>query len=255
MILNNRWLFASFWILFIFAPSIGAQTFSVACTNPAGPPTARQPSGPIFSYGTVCIAGGGVAPYTWSIVNGQLPPGLTAQTDSQAGSGAMSISGQPYAAGPYSYTIQFTDSQNGTAGQTFSGTIAAANTACVPGSIPNFYPANPYGFSPSDGAGGTSPFRQFWVPVDFDFGYCRRNDRAVIRNHDWATIHYRSCHCSFKSRFGSASRKFYFEGERRHSTSLARNRKFEFVHLFRESSVNSNRRSGRRRHLHRNAQP
>src|SRR5579862_323453 len=161
MFLNRGWWLGWFVTVLFSAPLVHVQALSVVCTNPAGPTIAQQPSGPIFLYGTTCIAGGGVAPYAWSIVNGQLPAGLTAQDDSQLGSGAMGISGQPTVPGPYNYTVQFTDSQNQTAGQTFSGTVAASG--CIPSSIPSFLVNNSEVFPPS-GLGV--------VPLSFGFYPC-----------------------------------------------------------------------------------
>lgn len=64
---------------------------------------------------TVFNAGGGSPPYTFSIVSGGLPPGLSLNSSTGA------VTGTPTTAGSYSYTVQVTDSLGATA--TASGSI------------------------------------------------------------------------------------------------------------------------------------
>ncbi len=92
-------------------------------TVPAGPPpltittTSPLPSGTqsVF-YSQTLEATGGTSPYTWSVISGSLPPGLTLS------SGGV-LSGTPTAAGDYSFTVQV--SGGGTVAKAFSLTIAA----------------------------------------------------------------------------------------------------------------------------------
>ena len=66
------------------------------------------PSGTVGeNYSTTLVAAGGVAPYTWSVASGSLPPGLSLDEASGA------INGTPTAAGTFSFVIRATDS-NGT---------------------------------------------------------------------------------------------------------------------------------------------
>jgi hypothetical protein len=60
-------------------------------------------------YAAPLAAAGGMPPYTWSIVAGALPPGLSID----AASGL--IAGTPSAAGTYGFTVQVRDSANATA--------------------------------------------------------------------------------------------------------------------------------------------
>jgi len=53
------------------------------------------------SYGAQLVATGGTTPYTWSVVAGSLPAGLTLN-------GAGQISGTPTTAGPANFTVQVT---------------------------------------------------------------------------------------------------------------------------------------------------
>ena len=64
------------------------------------------PSGTVgTAYHTNFFADGGVQPYTWSIISGQLPPGLRLDASAPAG-----ISGTPTTAGTFTFTVAVTDS-------------------------------------------------------------------------------------------------------------------------------------------------
>lgn len=125
-------------------PPVPPQPLSLACTEANGPVVKSV----IYTYSSTCFAGGGVGPFQWSIVNGQLPAGLNMQTTFPPGPGSITISGQPASAGPFSYTLQVTDSQNHTASQSFAGTTAS--TACVPSGTFRTIPQT-YAFAPSGG--------------------------------------------------------------------------------------------------------
>jgi Putative Ig domain len=57
------------------------------------------------AYHTNFFAAGGVQPYTWSIISGQLPPGLKLDASAPAG-----ISGTPTTVGTFTFTVAVTDS-------------------------------------------------------------------------------------------------------------------------------------------------
>lgn len=59
------------------------------------------------AYSTTFTAVGGISPYTWAIIAGALPAGLTLS------SGGV-LSGTPTEAGSFSFTVQVTDSAGGT---------------------------------------------------------------------------------------------------------------------------------------------
>jgi hypothetical protein len=80
--------------------------------------TASLPNGTVgAAYDATLAASGGTAPYTWSVVSGQLPGGLKL-------SGAGTISGTPAAAGTFSFTLQVKDSGASPQAATSSQVIA-----------------------------------------------------------------------------------------------------------------------------------
>jgi len=103
-----------------------------------------------IAYSTPLTVSGGTSPFTWSIVAGSLPPGITLE----AGTGLLS--GTPTAADHYTFTVRLVDALE----QTISRTVALDVTAA-----PVFtFPAPPagqegllYGASLTV-SGGTAPF-------------------------------------------------------------------------------------------------
>jgi large repetitive protein len=67
---------------------------------------------------------GGAGPYTWSLASGQLPPGITLQTDSAGPRDANDeIAGTPTTAGTYKFTMRLTDYAGQQTTQQFTLTI------------------------------------------------------------------------------------------------------------------------------------
>jgi large repetitive protein len=68
------------------------------------------------------FSGGGAAPYTWALISGKLPPGLTLQTDSCCGPRYANdeLAGTPTTAGTYTFTMQVSDYDGQQATQQFS---------------------------------------------------------------------------------------------------------------------------------------
>jgi large repetitive protein len=86
-----------------------------ALPNPSHPPVATTtqytlslltqslPGAQIgVAYSATLQATGGVPPYTWSIIAGALPPGLTMDSNGN-------ITGTPTTIGTYNFTVQFVD--------------------------------------------------------------------------------------------------------------------------------------------------
>lgn len=88
--------------------TIDAATLSYA---PANPPAATV--GVAYSQ-SLANASGGVAPYTYTIASGSLPPGITL-------SGNGTLSGTPSAGGSFNFTVTVTDSSGG------SGPVSATS--------------------------------------------------------------------------------------------------------------------------------
>ncbi|MBV6514396.1 MAG: hypothetical protein HPKKFMNG_00019 [Planctomycetes bacterium] len=79
--------------------------------------TQTVPDGAIgAAYSQQITATGGLGPYTWSILAGALPAGLSISSGTPAGA----IAGTPTAAGTFNFTVQVTDSLAATAQQAFS---------------------------------------------------------------------------------------------------------------------------------------
>lgn len=96
--------------------SASVPTVTITTTSPLPTGTAG------LSY-SAAFAASGTAPYTWSLISGSLPAGLSLST-------AGAISGTPAASGTSTFTIRVADSASATASQAFSLTIAAS-AACV----------------------------------------------------------------------------------------------------------------------------
>jgi uncharacterized repeat protein (TIGR03803 family) len=106
--------------------SVGTYNFTVQVSDAQSPPaiasaplsitiqyptlsitTASLPSGKVdVSYSATLTATGGLPPYTWGIISGNLPTGLTLN----AGTGV--ISGKPKTPGTFNFTVQVSDSQS-----------------------------------------------------------------------------------------------------------------------------------------------
>ena len=91
-----------------------AKTLTVNCNIMIAPPPLRLAcaggSGKVgVAYSSALVASGGTAPYTFSIIVGSLPPGLTLNPLTGA------ISGTPTTAGTFNYTAKVVDSTGGTA--------------------------------------------------------------------------------------------------------------------------------------------
>lgn len=92
------------------------QTFLL--TTPPGPLGAGTTA---TAYNQTLQATGGIQPYTWSVTQGQLPPGLTLSTTSGVNG---TISGTPVITGNSSFTVQVTDSETTPVTRTATFSIA-----------------------------------------------------------------------------------------------------------------------------------
>ena len=79
-------------------------------------------------YGAAINVSGGLAPFTWTLGSGPLPPGITLATTSTSAS--TTISGTPTAAGVYNFSIKVTDKNSAVATVPLQLEIKAA-AACL----------------------------------------------------------------------------------------------------------------------------
>ena len=92
----------------------------IATRNPLTILTVSLPNGSVgVPYSTLLLGSGGFMPYSWSVIAGSLPPGLTLNSATGA------ISGTPTAAGVYTFTIQLTDAHGQFVTRVFTITIVA----------------------------------------------------------------------------------------------------------------------------------
>ena len=78
------------------------------------------------AYSSSVVASGGTPPYTFAVINGTLPPGLTLNTSTGL------ISGTPTSEGTFSYTIQVTDATGATATANCMIMTTTCGTALTP---------------------------------------------------------------------------------------------------------------------------
>jgi len=89
---------------------------ALTITSPATLPVANWNT----AYSTTLTASGGTPNYTWSLISGAMPLGLTLNSNG-------TFTGLPTTGGTYTFTAQVTDALNKTAQQTFSITTNSAN--------------------------------------------------------------------------------------------------------------------------------
>jgi hypothetical protein len=136
--------------------------------------TATVPNGNVgIAYTTTLAANGGAVPYKWSLATGSLPAGLSLTTSG-------TLSGTPTTIGPYSFTVQVTDSQPTPATATQAYTITIANAGATAalngryafllnGFLPGSTSAAVYGFAEIgslalDGAGNVTGIADINAP-------------------------------------------------------------------------------------------
>jgi hypothetical protein len=129
--------------------------FLLLVVNPDAPtivPVPPPPAGTVGqAYSAALTAVGGYTPYTWSILQGNLPPGLLLNAPSGT------IAGTPTEAGSFQFTAEVTDSNRVTATQIFSIRVNSMTLQIAPSQIPAATANVPYSLALSV-SGGTAPY-------------------------------------------------------------------------------------------------
>ena len=99
----------------------GSAPCALTITTGQNLPGATQ--GTAYSTNIDCI--NGASPYTWSVVSGTLPGGVTLGTSTTS---TVALSGTPTAAGTFNFTIQVTDSAGTPASDTQAFTLVVATS-------------------------------------------------------------------------------------------------------------------------------
>lgn len=131
-----------------------SQSLTLVVAAPANLTVSTSLSAGIVNtpYSDTLIANGGAGPYTWSIIGGTLPPGLSA-------SSSGTISGTPTQAGTFSFTAQATDTSGGRASGGVTISIAPpALTVSSMVSLPNGILGSEYAGQIVTPAGGVAPY-------------------------------------------------------------------------------------------------
>lgn len=133
-----------------YSGTVGAATITLS-------PTSLNALTDGVAFSQALTASGGTAPYTYTVLSGTLPPGITLVSGTLTGT----LTGTPTSAGPYSFTVQAKDSSGGTpytGTQTYSGTIANPTISVAP-AAPTLNAAYGHVFSQTFSAsGGTAPY-------------------------------------------------------------------------------------------------
>ncbi|OFW03357.1 MAG: hypothetical protein A3G20_05600, partial [Acidobacteria bacterium RIFCSPLOWO2_12_FULL_59_11] len=107
-----------------------ARALSIAIFSTIAITTTSLPDGTVnLAYSQTLAASGGKTPYTWNIISGTLPAGLSMN------SGTGAVTGTPTSSGASTFTVQVTDANGATATQALTVTIYAAvsiTTATLP---------------------------------------------------------------------------------------------------------------------------
>ncbi|MDE1160688.1 MAG: putative Ig domain-containing protein [Acidobacteriaceae bacterium] len=107
------------------------------------------------AYTANVTATGGATPYTWSLVSGTVPPGLTL-------SAGGALAGTPTTVGSYTFVAKVTDANSATATATYTVQIQSATLVAAGGALTNGMVGTAYSASTS-ATGGTTPYS--WTVV------------------------------------------------------------------------------------------
>jgi large repetitive protein len=133
--------------------NIGSRAYNVnigtnsLTLNPATLPSGTQGT----AYNQTETATGGTAPYTYAIVAGALPAGLSLNTSTGT------ITGTPSASGPFNFTIRATDANGNIGSRAYTLNIGTNSLTLTPATLPNAPQGSPYSQTIT-ASGGTAPY-------------------------------------------------------------------------------------------------
>jgi hypothetical protein len=133
--------------------SLTVNVASLAITTGTPLPTARLS----LPYSVKLGAAGGITPYTWSVVAGQLPPGLKLHPATGV------LSGTAGASGTYTFTVRVTDSQSPAQTEEATETLTVVSPLGVTALIHAAVVGSPYTAQLS-ASGGLAPYT--WSLID-----------------------------------------------------------------------------------------
>ena len=125
------------------------------------------------AYSATLAATGGATPYTWSIISGSLPAGLTLASTTGV------ISGTPTGTGTSSFTAQVTDANSQTATKALSITVNASQPTITSSSLPNGTQNTAYSATLA-ATGGTTPYTWSIISGSLPAGLTLASTTGVI---------------------------------------------------------------------------
>jgi hypothetical protein len=147
---NFQWQTYQIGVGFFGEPS---QNVSITVSSPTSSPTVTSPSPLAATQGSAfthqLTASGGTSPYTWSIVGGSLPQGLSLSNGV--------ISGTPAAAGNSTFTIQASDTQSRTGQKAITINVSPPALSITTSSLANAMRGLSYS-QQLNASGGTPPY-------------------------------------------------------------------------------------------------
>jgi hypothetical protein len=110
--------------------AIAPMTYQITIVGTFTPPPVTITDSPVLPSGTVGTyyadvfnVSGGSLPWSWSVVSGQLPPGLTLQSGITLDQTGDQLIGTPQTTGTFTFTMQVTDGAGNQASKQFTLTI------------------------------------------------------------------------------------------------------------------------------------